>query len=76
MFPLSRVSYAMAADGLLFECLARINVISKTPLLATMLSGLLSGIEKFSFNIIYSDPKRSLTFDYWEKQNRKVNMYL
>ena len=43
MFPLPRILYAMANDGLLFRSLARIHPRTKTPLLATFLSGLLAG---------------------------------
>ena len=43
MFPLPRILYAMANDGLLFRSLASIHPRTKTPLLATLLSGLLAG---------------------------------
>jgi Amino acid transporters len=43
MFPLPRILYAMANDGLLFRFLASIHPQTKTPLLATLLSGLLAG---------------------------------
>lgn len=43
MFPLPRVLYAMGTDGVLFRPLANIYGRTKTPLLATILSGLLSG---------------------------------
>lgn len=43
MFPLPRILYAMANDGLLFRFLAKINARTKTPVLATLLSGLLAG---------------------------------
>ena len=42
MFPLPRVIYAMAEDGLLFSFLANINRRFKTPMVATLLSGLLT----------------------------------
>jgi hypothetical protein len=43
MFPLPRILYAIASDGLIFRFLARINSRFKTPLIATLLSGLLAG---------------------------------
>lgn len=38
-----RVIYAMAEDGVLFKALARINPKTKTPLIATMSSGVVAG---------------------------------
>uniref|UniRef100_A0A8C6JNY0 Uncharacterized protein n=1 Tax=Melopsittacus undulatus TaxID=13146 RepID=A0A8C6JNY0_MELUD len=43
MFPMPRVIYAMAEDGLLFKFLSSINSRTKTPLSATITSGLLAG---------------------------------
>lgn len=43
MFPMPRVIYAMAEDGLLFRILSRINTRTKTPLLATVASGIVAG---------------------------------
>lgn len=43
MFPMPRVIYAMAEDGLLFKFLSNINSRTKTPLSATVASGLLAG---------------------------------
>ncbi|GBP33885.1 Cationic amino acid transporter 2 [Eumeta japonica] len=51
MFPLPRVLYAMGSDGVLFRPLAAINMRTKTPLLATILSGLLSAIMATIFNL-------------------------
>ncbi len=42
-----RVIYAMAEDGLLFRSLSRMNKKTKTPLLATFVSGIVAG-EMFS----------------------------
>ncbi|NXR16407.1 CTR1 protein, partial [Semnornis frantzii] len=42
MFPMPRVIYAMAEDGLLFKFLSSINSHTKTPLSATITSGLLA----------------------------------
>lgn len=38
-----RVIFAMAQDGVLFKALARINPKTKTPLIATMSSGIVAG---------------------------------
>ncbi|KAK6298180.1 hypothetical protein J4Q44_G00312350 [Coregonus suidteri] len=43
IFPMPRVIYAMAEDGVLFKALARINPKTKTPLIATMSSGVVAG---------------------------------
>ncbi|KAJ4442790.1 hypothetical protein ANN_04383, partial [Periplaneta americana] len=51
MFPLPRVLYAMANDGLLFRFLAKINPRTKTPVLATIISGLLAGIMATIFDL-------------------------
>ncbi|XP_050166481.1 cationic amino acid transporter 3 [Myiozetetes cayanensis] len=47
MFPMPRVVHAMAEDGLLFKRLSNINDRTKTPLLATIASGLLSAVLAF-----------------------------
>ncbi|CAH2048342.1 unnamed protein product, partial [Iphiclides podalirius] len=51
MFPLPRVLYAMASDGVLFRPLATVAARTKTPLLATALSGLLSATMAAIFNL-------------------------
>lgn len=38
-----RVIWAMAEDGLLFKCLAKISPRTKTPLTATVTSGVVAG---------------------------------
>ncbi|KAK4817851.1 hypothetical protein QYF61_001013 [Mycteria americana] len=43
IFPMPRVIYAMAKDGLLFKCLAQISSKTKTPLVATLSSGAVAG---------------------------------
>ncbi|KAF3838021.1 hypothetical protein F7725_009789 [Dissostichus mawsoni] len=49
IFPMPRVIYAMAQDGVLFKVLARINPKTKTPLIATMTSGVVADGILFKF---------------------------
>uniref|UniRef100_H2Z4N4 Cationic amino acid transporter C-terminal domain-containing protein n=1 Tax=Ciona savignyi TaxID=51511 RepID=H2Z4N4_CIOSA len=51
LFPMPRIVYAMAQDGLIFRFLAKINKRFKTPLIATLLSGLLAGIMVLLFDL-------------------------
>lgn len=51
MFPLPRVIYAMASDGLLFKFLAKVNARTKTPLTATLFSGVLAAIMATIFDL-------------------------
>lgn len=51
MFPLPRILYAMANDGLLFRSLANVNVNTKTPLLATFISGVFAAIMAAIFDV-------------------------
>ncbi|XP_050433621.1 cationic amino acid transporter 3 isoform X2 [Adelges cooleyi] len=51
MFPLPRILYAMSCDGLLFNMFSDIHPKSQTPLLATILSGILAGIMAAVFNL-------------------------
>ncbi|XP_026868789.2 cationic amino acid transporter 2 [Electrophorus electricus] len=51
IFPMPRVIYAMAEDGVLFKVLARINPKTKTPLIATMTSGVVAAIMACLFDL-------------------------
>ncbi|KAJ8010795.1 hypothetical protein DPEC_G00078850 [Dallia pectoralis] len=44
LFPMPRVIYAMARDGLLFRCLATVSPLSHTPAVACLLSGCLAAL--------------------------------
>jgi len=51
MFPLPRVLYAMASDGMVPRSLARVHSTLHTPLIATLLSGLLAAIMALLFDL-------------------------
>uniref|UniRef100_UPI00358FD90A cationic amino acid transporter 2-like n=1 Tax=Myxine glutinosa TaxID=7769 RepID=UPI00358FD90A len=52
IFPLPRIVYAMADDGLLFRWLANISPRFHTPLYATVISGIIGAIMAFLFDLI------------------------
>jgi len=51
IFPLPRIVWAMASDGLLFSPLAQINDRFQTPVVATISSGLFAGIMVLLFDL-------------------------
>lgn len=43
MYPLPRVIYAMASDGLIFKWMGKVNSRFHTPMMGTFSAGLLTG---------------------------------
>lgn len=44
LFPLPRIFYAMGADGIIFKFFANVDERTKTPIIGTVVSGLLTGV--------------------------------
>uniref|UniRef100_A0A1I8PZF6 Cationic amino acid transporter C-terminal domain-containing protein n=1 Tax=Stomoxys calcitrans TaxID=35570 RepID=A0A1I8PZF6_STOCA len=51
MFPLPRVLYAMGNDGIIFKKLSKVDSYTKTPLLATIISGIFASLMAMLFNL-------------------------
>ena len=51
MFPMPRIVYSMASDGLIFKFLASIMPKLKTPFVASITAGLISGLLASIFNL-------------------------
>uniref|UniRef100_A0A1A9UXV0 Cationic amino acid transporter C-terminal domain-containing protein n=1 Tax=Glossina austeni TaxID=7395 RepID=A0A1A9UXV0_GLOAU len=51
MFPLPRVLYAMANDGIIFKKLSVVNNRTQTPLIATIVSGIFASIMALIFDL-------------------------
>eukprot|EP00092_Neocalanus_flemingeri_P015909 GFUD01017226.1.p1 GENE.GFUD01017226.1~~GFUD01017226.1.p1 ORF type:complete len:630 (+),score=142.80 GFUD01017226.1:186-2075(+) len=51
MFPLPRVLYAMASDGVIPRCLAKVHPTFQTPLTATLFSGCMAAIMALIFDL-------------------------
>lgn len=51
MFPLPRILYAMGSDGVIFKQLAIVHPKTMTPILGTVVSGLLTGVMTLIFNL-------------------------
>lgn len=51
MFPLPRILYAMSTDGILYKMFKKVHPKTKTPLVATILSGLIAAFMALIFNL-------------------------
>ncbi|CAG5131013.1 unnamed protein product [Candidula unifasciata] len=51
MFPLPRILYAMANDGVIFRFMGKVSERFKTPLIGTAISGLFAGLMAMMFNL-------------------------
>lgn len=56
MFPLPRIIYAMASDGLIFKLLGRVNQRFSTPVIGTFAAGILTGTCLFCKEVLKMKP--------------------
>lgn len=54
MFPLPRIIYAMASDGLIFEWMGKVNSRFHTPLMGTFSAGILTGSYFMTFLLFHN----------------------
>ncbi|CAF1335102.1 unnamed protein product [Adineta ricciae] len=52
LFPLPRVLYSMASDGLLFSLFSKISIKSHTPIYSTLIGGFLSALMALVFDLL------------------------
>lgn len=52
LFPLPRVLYSMASDGLLFPIFAHVSTKSRTPIYSTLIGGLISAVMALIFDLL------------------------
>jgi len=52
MFPLPRIIYAMAMDGLIFRFLGQVHHYFRTPLYGTLIAGLFTGLSHSLLNAV------------------------
>ncbi|MCI4380019.1 hypothetical protein PGIGA_G00235110 [Pangasianodon gigas] len=71
IFPMPRVIYAMAEDGVLFKVLARINPKTKTPLIATMASGIVAGAMFPLPRILFAMARDGILFRFLSKVSKR-----
>ncbi|XP_061711076.1 cationic amino acid transporter 2-like [Cydia pomonella] len=60
LFPLPRIIYAMASDGLLYKWLGNVNERFQTPMVGTLLAGLLTGTIAAFFDVNHLSNMMSL----------------
>ncbi|KAG8034768.1 hypothetical protein G9C98_007844 [Cotesia typhae] len=60
LFPLPRIIYAMASDGLLYKWLGHINTRFHTPMTGTLIAGLFTGILSALFDLKHLSQMMSL----------------
>lgn len=51
MFPLPRIIYAMGSDGLVFRVLAKVHPRFQTPVVGSMVAGLITGLMSALFDL-------------------------